>query len=175
MNYFKHNEDNFLYIDIYGNHFDSNLEYKLRISFDPKHILIVYIHDFDDNLIPVKKSSSLRKSIFNALLNKEWDKFIIDSTPIDGISNEEGELVEPLYALFPEKRKAMKINPYAKWNSLLIEKGLGTINDDSEIILRKKLNQELHIYYRKDSIIFHVCFDELDFTIVHYEIFSKTF
>lgn len=173
MYYFKFYDENLISIDVEAKPLDPQLDSKIRISFDPKHVLTVGIYDIDGNIIPVKKNAELRKTIFNSLQNKEWEKFLIDGTAIQGIINEEEEFVEPIYALYPGQRKREKINPYNKWTNALFDKGLPPIEGEEQIIFKKRTEQYLHVYYRQEIKIIHVCFDEFENTVVNYEVFLK--
>jgi hypothetical protein len=174
MYYFKYGEEELKNITIEPQYLDKNIEGKIHIAFDPKNVLNIGIYDLDDNLIPVKKSSPLRKLIFECLQNKEWDKFIHDSCAIDGIINEDGELVDPIYALFPQNKKSNKINPYQKYNNLLLTQGFPIILNEDAVLFKKRQGENLHLYYRNNFKIIHVCINEFETSIENFECFVKT-
>lgn len=173
MYYFKYGEDLLDTIVVEGKYLDSNIECKVKITLDPKNILNICFIDSDDNLTPIKKSSSLRKKIFEYLMEKQWNKFIMQNCEIEGFVNEDNENIEPFYVLIPKNNKKIKINPYDKWKHILISNGFPLIDDTKEVILHKKDGIFQHIYYRKNNKIIHICIDEYEQKITYSEIFNK--
>lgn len=175
MYYFKYGEESLDTIVVEGKNLDSNIEGKIKIGFDHKNILNIFFIDSDDNLTLVKKNSSLRKNIFDYLMQKQWHKFIMENCEIQGFVNDNEEEVEPFYVLSPKNNKKIKINPYDKWKDIFISNGLPLIDDIKEVLLQKKDGILLHIYYRKEKKIIHICIDEYEKKITYFEFFNKTF
>lgn len=171
MYYFRYSNMNHLYIDISVKPF-TNEDYKIRIEFTPKNILSIFFHDENGNLFPIKKNSDLRKKIFRDLEDGIWENFLIDGEPIEGLSNEDEEIVSPLMVLSTPKIIKKKENTFNKYFPLLLNMGLPFFDDD-DVIKKHTHGEYLHIYYRKNDTIYHLCINTFENIIITYEVFSK--
>lgn len=172
MYYFKQGEEKYSYIDVKGTSFVPDFDHKVRVELSQKEILSVYTYDEHGEFIPIKKSSDLRKKIFNALQNQEWGHFVLDNAPIDGFANEDGEEVSYMDVLFTHKEKKVKVSIYQKYNSLLTAHNMPVFKEQD--VIRKQVSGEnIHIYYRIEDNVYHVCINEFDYSIVVKEKFMK--
>lgn len=172
MYYFRHLNTNHLFIDLNGKDFEPELEQKIRVQFTTKDIITVFIHDDEGNLYPVKKSGTLRRTIFDLLSSSVWDRFIVDGEAIEGIANEDGEIVSPSVALFPHITPKEKPRPYAFLANTLADNRLPLFNEE-HVIKKQTAGEYTHIYYRINHLLYHICFNSFEKTITAYEIFSK--
>jgi hypothetical protein len=175
MYYFRYGGQNHSSIRVKAREFESGLDGELVIKLEDKQGLIIKLHEIDDYMSVVKKSSDLYASIVNALDQEQWDKFIIDDMILDGFANEDEEIINTQLALFSHQsknKKNTKDNPYSKWTAGLSRFSLPEIEPD-DIIMKKKNAPWTHVYYRKDSVIYHVCLDDNDLTVFSFEIFGK--
>lgn len=171
MFYFRLQGENHLYIDVPGQSFDKDIEGKIRVAFTQKDIFSVSYQDMDGNLYPFKKTHAVRKAVGAALLASEWDKFEVDGVMIDGLANEDGEIVSPELVLLP--RAIKKTNPYERFFPELGKIGFPAFTEED--IIKKQTHQELlHIYYRKEFVIYHIVYDQIEDNITIYERFLKS-
>lgn len=175
MYYFRYGSDNHSSITVKARNFDPAMDGELVIKLDSKQGLIIKLQELDDYMSVVKKSSELYATILNALDKEEWDSFVIEDMTLEGFSNEDGEIVNTQLALFSHQVKSKKStqnNPYSKWTASLARFSLPEIEPDS-VIMKKKNSPWVHVYYRHDDVIYHVCLDDNDLNVFSYEIFGK--
>lgn len=176
MFYFKYCDDILDKITLSISNFSSSYDGKIILNLDSKKGLIIHLLTSDDEITPLKKSHPIYKEVFQAVLNKKWELFTIDYTAIEGIANAQGDIVEPMIALYPGDTKPPKINPYASTNELIISStSFPEIKEESDVILKKRSGQYLHIYYRNELNVYHVCIDEFERSIFVQERFVKSF
>lgn len=172
MYYFKSEEQFLPALTVLSKNFDDTTDIKVIIAFKDKPSLSITTPDLEGNVYPIKKNSNLYKNILNALIDKDWSLFMFDDMPIECIVDQEYNEIEPFLAIYPEKRKKFKINPYDQWRELLTNHGLPLIEEEN-VILKKSFQNTIHIYYRKENAIFHVYINELDYCLIEFEKFNK--
>lgn len=172
MYYFKVNGVNVLNLNIQATPFEPSIEEKIQLQITTKGGIDIFIVNYDGDKYPVKKSSALKKKIIDALLNKNWDLFQNNGDFLEGIANEDGELVAPELLFVSPKIEKIKKQSFSYLNKILLENNLPQIFDE-DILKKQKLSEYLHIYYRVNNSIYHICINEYDNSLVTYEVFGK--
>lgn len=171
MYYFKHLNDKLLSFDIKAKYINADSEGTLKIILTEKLKINVFLYDENSNLIPITKSSFLYKNIIENMLKENWSIFMIDDISLEGFVDEENNKISAIQILLG-KQKKNKENPYSYLLNYLKDYNLPLFNEED--ILMKKMNAGfLHIYYRKNDMIIHICFNNIEENIESYEIFKK--
>lgn len=157
-------------IEIKGKNFDPTSDEKLLLSFDKKGKLLISVYDIDGNLHPIKNSSVIRKNIHDALLDEKWELFTMDEIEINGIFNDDDEYIHPALILMPQKPK--KTNPFKIYFSEIQSIGF-PLPEEVDILKKQSEAEYLHLYYRKENIIYHICINQFENIITTSEKFMK--
>lgn len=172
MYYFKVNGDNVLSLVVQTTPFEPSIEEKLQLQISTKGGIDIFIVNYDGDKYPIKKNSALRKKIIDAMLNKNWELFQNNGDVLEGFTNEDGEIVCPELIFIPPKLEKTKKQSFSYLNNILLAHSLPQIFDE-DILKKQKLSEYLHIYYRVNNSIYHICLNEYDNSLVTYEIFGK--
>lgn len=172
MYYFKVNGENLLSFTIDATPFDSLIEEKLVLKMSSKVGIDTFILNYDGETYPVKNSSVIKKNIIKELLNKNWHLFENNGDVLEGIVNEDGESISPEMLFISPKVEKKRKQSFQYLNQVLSEQNLPPIFDE-DILKKQKLAEYLHIYYRINNNIYHICVNEYDNSLTAYEIFGK--